>query len=66
MLSGLKHRFNITKEFITTKNWKAFDWQSQSLDLNPIAHAFHLHEETIKQTTKKNNLTCNLEKKHNN
>ncbi|KAG2456719.1 TCB1 transposase, partial [Polypterus senegalus] len=37
-----KHTAQATQEFIKAKKWKILEWPSQSSDLNPIEHAFHL------------------------
>ena len=40
-----KHTASMTKVFIKEKKWKVLDRPSQSLDFNPIEHAFHLLKE---------------------
>ena len=37
--NDLKHTAKATKQFFKAKNWKIFDWQSQSPDLNIFEHA---------------------------
>ncbi|CAJ0919523.1 unnamed protein product [Ranitomeya imitator] len=37
-----KHKAKATQEFIKAKKWNILEWRSQSPDLNPIEHAFHL------------------------
>ena len=36
------HTANTTKDIILEKKWKVLDWPSQSPDINPFEHAFHL------------------------
>ena len=33
---------NTTKDLNREKRWKVLDWPSQSPDLNPVEHVFHL------------------------
>ncbi len=37
-----KHTANATQEFVKIKKWIILQWPSQSPDLNPLEHAFHL------------------------
>ena len=38
----LKHTARATNGFLMAKKWKIIDCLSQSLDLNPIEHAFYM------------------------
>ena len=49
-----KHTAKATQEFINAKKWNILQWPSQSPDLNPIAHAFHLLK-TKRQTERTTN-----------
>lgn len=42
MDSDPKHTAKATQEFFKTKKWNILQWTSQSPDLNPIEHAFHV------------------------
>lgn len=37
-----KNFLKATKEFLKAKKWEILQWSSQSPDLNPPEHAFHL------------------------
>lgn len=37
-----KHTAKATQEFIKAKKWNILEWPSQSPDLIPVKHAFHL------------------------
>jgi len=39
-----------TQEFLKEKKWNILQWPSQSPDLNPIKHAFHLLKAKLKKT----------------
>ena len=46
--NDLKRTVKATKEFFKAKKWDVMQWASQSPDLNPIAHAFHLLKTKLK------------------
>lgn len=49
-----KHTAKATKEFFKAKKWNVMQWPSQSPDLNPIEHAFHLMKTKLKGKCPKN------------
>ncbi len=49
-----KHTAKATKEFFEAKKWNVLRWPSQSADLNPNEHAFHLLKTKLKGNCPKN------------
>ncbi|CAJ0946412.1 unnamed protein product [Ranitomeya imitator] len=43
-----KHTSKATQEFMSAKKWHILQWPSQSPDLKPIEHAFHLLKSRLK------------------
>ncbi len=50
-----KHTVKATQEFFKVKKGIILQWQSQSPDLNPIEHAFHLLKTKLKAERPTNN-----------
>ena len=59
MDNDLKHTAKATKEFFKAKKWNVMQWPSQSPDLNPIEHAFHLLKTKLKGKCPKNKQELN-------
>lgn len=49
-----KYNANTTKDFIRGEKWTVEDWPSQSLDLYPIQHSFHLLKRRLRGETPRN------------
>ncbi len=50
-----KHTAKATQEFLKVKTWIILQWPSQSPELNPIEHAFHLLKTKLKAERPTNN-----------
>ncbi len=48
MYDDPKHTAKVTQEFLKVKKWNILKWPSQSPDLNPTEHAFHLLKTKLK------------------
>ena len=63
-----KHTVKATQEFFKAKRWNILQWPSQSPNVNPIKHAFHLLKTRLKaerqQTTTEDSCSQGLEKHH--
>ena len=49
-----KHTSKVTKAFLKQQKWKILEWPSQSPDINPIEHAFHLLKCSLKKASPRN------------
>ena len=49
-----KHSAQATKALLKQKKWKVLEWPSQSSDLNPIEHCFHLLKHALRGKKTKN------------
>lgn len=54
MKNGPKHTAKVNTEFLKRKKWNVMHWPSQSPDLNPTKHAFHLPKTKLKGKCSKN------------
>ena len=54
MDNDAKHTAKATKAFFKAKKWNVMQWPSQSPDLNPNEHAFHLLKTKLKGKCSKN------------
>ena len=52
MYNDPKHTVKATQEFFKANKWNILQWASQSPDLNPIEHAFHLLKTRLRSANK--------------